>query len=225
MKTIEASRAIVLGRGIQEVEPGLWKPTPASRARAEVMVRHYHDNVGLFRRMGAKIVCSGSHAGAALKQEKPPGDISEGKGIADILVRDGVPHELIEVEGKSISTFSNYEETVRAKAFPSEYPFTLEDPLLVVASFPHGTYRGVPIARAAFGIKERKAVRLLHAEKEPLRTHAIEAVGGLATKLAIMEIGVQPYSEEDLERAGKRFAEFTENPRLLVPAAARRLVA
>lgn len=116
-KTIEASRAIVLGRGIQEVEPGLWVPTPASRARAEAMVGHYYKNEKLFRRMGAKIVCSGSHAGAALKQEKPPGDVSEGRGIADILVDSDVPHELIEVEGDSISTFSNYEETVKAELF------------------------------------------------------------------------------------------------------------
>jgi len=223
LSTIEASRAIVLGGGIQEVEPGRWEVSASSRMRAEAMLKHYYDNQMLFRRMGAKIVCSGSHGGLALGQEAPPSGNSEAKGIADILVKGGVPHELIVEEGKSISTFSNYEEILKLGLFTKEELFTPEDPLLVVTSKLHGEFRGIPIARAAFGIEGKDGVHLKGAEKEPIATYLREAVGGVATKLALAEAGVTPYSSDDLEIAGKRFAEFTQRPALLLRALARRI--
>ena len=226
IEAVEASRTIVLGRGIEEVESGQWVLSPDSVARAEVMTKYYHSRKELFRRMGVRIVCSGSHSGLALKQEAPPFGISEGRGIADVLIRNDIPHSLIEIDGKSISTFSNYEEIVKAEFFPPEMPFTSEDPLLVVTNDLHGKYRAIPIACATFGISpQERSIGLLKAEEESNLATIREAVGGVATMLAMSEVGLAPYSAEDLRLAGNRFAQFTEHPALLLPAIARRLKA
>ena len=108
--------------------------------------------------------------------------------------------------------------------FSPDVPFISEDPLLVVASLPHGTYRGVPIARAAFGIMPReKNIGLLPAEKESKITSVREAVGGVATMLAMSEVEMRPYSSVHLKQAGKRFADFTERPTLLLSAMMKNL--
>lgn len=218
-----ANKLIVLGRGIEcHTEDGqeFWSLSPASQARANKAAEYYHKNPEIFRRMGRLIVCSGSHAGAALKQDPPPNGISEAGKMAAYLRDQEVPSDLIVIEGKSISTFSNFEECLRAGFF-ADTEFASDDPLLLVASKEHGAYRGVPIARAAYGIAEHRAVQVLPAERERRKTALREAIGGVATRVAIRETQVIPRDPITLATAARRFEEFVKTPALLAPAAIR----
>lgn len=219
---VVSNKLIVLGRGIErhkEDDREFWTLSSASLARAEATARYYHKKASVFKRMGRLIVCSGSHGGLALNQEPPPFGISEARKMADYLRAQEVPGDLIEVEDNSISTFSNFEECLKAGLF-TDTEFTPDDPLLLVASRPHGVYRGVPIARAAYGIG-RHGVRVLPAEREGRKTTIREAVGGVAARVAIREAQVRPRDPETLGAAARRFKEFTENPAALVPVAIR----
>lgn len=220
---IEANKLIVLGRGIERYEEDgqeLWHLSSASLARAEAVAGYYHENRHLFRRMGRLIVCSGGYARLALKQDKPPDGISEASKMAEYLRNQEIPSDLIEVEGDSISTFSNFEECLK-QGFFDNTEFSEEDPLLLIASKQHGHYRGVPIARAAYGISAGQAVRVLSAERERSKTIIRETVGGVATRMAIREANVEPRNPHSLAKAASIFEAFTANPASLVPALLR----
>jgi len=92
---------------------------------------------------------------------------------------------------------------------------------MVVASGPHGKQRGIPIARAAYGIENHLAIALLCGEQESPLAVARERIGGLATRIALAEIGVPPFDADTLSKAGDRFEELATHPTLLIPAAAR----
>lgn len=218
--SIEANKLIVLGRGIERHEDDgreFWRLSSASQARAEATAGYYHENRHLFRRMGRLIVCSGGYAGLGLAQDKPPEGINEAIKMAAYLRDKGVPSSLIEVEGNSISTFSNFEECLRQDFFV-DIEFSQEDPLLLVASKQHGRYRAAPIAKAAYGIAESSAVRVLSAEQENRRTAIREAVGGVATCVALREASVKSHDPDSLAKAARIFEGFTSSPATLIPA-------
>jgi hypothetical protein len=223
-----ATRSIVLGRGIERIEDHeeeRWQLSTASQSRAEVMAAYYHQYKETFRRIGSQIICSGGYAGLALGQERPPKGISEASRMADYLVEHEVPSRLVEYEGESISTFSNFEECLRRGFFTDENDvFTPEDPLLLVASNPHGKKRGAPIARAAYGIEQSSAIHILPAERESYLTHVRETMGGIATVLAISEAQVQALDLDSLHEAALGFEAYTQKPSLLVPAAVRHML-
>jgi hypothetical protein len=205
------NKAIILGRGVDEIkENGVvvdYRLSPDTTARAHAMIGYYRRHEQTFKAKDSMIVASGGYARLAGGQTPPPEDKREGKLTADMLMSYGVPHNIIETELLSGSTTENFQHTIDAGFFNGEV-FSAFNPLIVVASLPHGRERGVPIARAGFGIDDHAGVGVLAAERDPLKMTMMERIGGLATNKAIADVQPQPFNADDMAAVGERFEEL-----------------
>lgn len=100
----ESSQLIILGRGIELVD-GTPVLGQGSQERAEHAAGYYAEHRDVFNEEAARIVCSG---GFPRLSDEEFGPTSEGSMMADVLVKHGVPHQLIETETQSRSTLQNF---------------------------------------------------------------------------------------------------------------------
>src|SRR5687768_14073590 len=125
---------LVLGRGYIEQpnsdDRSRYQLSEASLARVDALSRFYFEHT---RAKEGLIVCSGGYAGQAHGQKPTPG-VSEGKLMADELIRRDIHN--IEIEGDSDSTFGNYRLTIQGGYF-DEVDISPEDPMGIVASRLH----------------------------------------------------------------------------------------
>jgi hypothetical protein len=227
MKKLEVSNnAILLGRGVDKLNEENFVLSSASEARAGAMVLYYNLHRDAFRSKDAMIVASGGYARLSAQQAAPPHTQREGRKMADMLVENGVPSSIIEIEVESGSTTENYEKVIEAGFFEGK-KFTAQNPLLVGASIPQGRYRGVPLARAGFGIEDHTGVGVLAGEKETPIVAFRELMGGMATAHAIHDVEPHPFNATDMAVVGVVFEGLVHNPRELItriPSAAYYLI-
>lgn len=206
-----SNKAIILGRGVTEIKENDvvvdYRLNPASENRVSAMAAYYQRHESAFRSKDSIIVASGGYARLAGGQTPPPNNHREGRKMADLLISYGVPHGLIETEINSGSTTENFQYIIE-EGFFQKTVFDATNPLILVASKPHGQERGAPLARVGFGIEDWAGVGVLIAEAEPLVTRIKERIGGLATNISIQEIQPQPYSVDDMAAVGERFEEL-----------------
>jgi len=216
MKKLEVSHnAMILGRGVVELKDAGkvvgYRLSGASEARVSAMWSYYRLHREAFQASDSMIVASGGYGHFAENQVPPPEQHREGRKIADILIHYGIPHHLIEVESDSTTTAKNFQRTIEAGFFEGKV-FNNENPLLVVASRRHGEQRGVPLARAAFGINEHGGVGLLVAEAGSYLEYAKEYMGGLAVQKALKEVRPAPFNADDMGAVGNRYHDLISSP-------------
>jgi len=202
----KSNQLLILGRGVDEHERGNvthYELSAASSCRAAAVARYYRNNSALFKAQGARIVVSGGYAGIAGDQSPPPMDCREATLIGNQMMSWGIPSKVIELERDSISTTDNFAKVLEYGFFGGQ-DFTDENPLLTVGSRQHAIRRGIPLARAAFGITEQYGALCLPAERENFRTRAQEVLLGAMTMRAIEQVNPEPWNAEDMERVGAR---------------------
>jgi uncharacterized SAM-binding protein YcdF (DUF218 family) len=140
------NNVIILGAGMELSEDG----TQASLSepglqRAHRFIQHYVDNRASFTAEDAFVVCSGGYGLLAAGIERPENEqLREGTIMADLLVREGVPHSLIRTEDQSTSSLTNLSNSIDIGYItPTDY-----DPghKLGIVSHPHHLKRVVMLA-------------------------------------------------------------------------------
>lgn len=201
---VPSNQVLVLGRGVDRIGASVnYRLSPASHARAAAAAQYYATHKLGFAANDARIVVSGGYAGVAANQEAPPAQSREANLMRRAMMTLGVPGELIEPEDESVSTTDNFAKVIQGEHFAGQ-EFTNENPLLVVGSQQHIVHRGLPLARAAFGITAPYGALWLPAETENLKTRAQEVVLGAMTRRAIEQVDPAPWSAEDMSSVGAR---------------------
>lgn len=191
---------LVLGRGYDTFTDSEnnhhYRLSRASMARVNALTRFYFEHR---RAREGLIVCSGGYAGQAFGQKPIPG-ISEGKLMADELVRRGILGARI--EGDSDSTFANYRLTKEAGYF-ERASIAPDDPLGIVASWLHYMRAG-RLAVASFE-RPRDCFRLIPSGEWYARDAVTESIGAVATATSLRQARDRNTGQVNMAKAEEDF--------------------
>ncbi len=139
------NQVIILGKRIESDSDGHAVLSVEAQQRADRFLTYYHKLSGIFYNDEAMVVCSGGSALLA-HGEKLPEDAAarEGRITADYLIKQGVRHNIIEVEDRSSSTLTNFTNSMDLGYFKPE-DFNAEHRLGVV-THPHHQKRAAYLA-------------------------------------------------------------------------------
>lgn len=101
------NQLIVMGGGMHVPAEGAPYLNHGSIVRADCAAAYFYDNFTRFISNEARIVCAGGYPPLPEGVPIPDLDHREGTLIANYLMKEGVPHRVIEVERNSTSTFTN----------------------------------------------------------------------------------------------------------------------
>lgn len=109
---IATNRVIILGKGIEFDDEGGAHLAAAGQARADRFLEYYSDSK-IFNSRYAQVVCTGGAALLAHGIELPDElKAREGRVTADYLIKNGVPHNIIDIEDSSTSTLTNFSNSM-----------------------------------------------------------------------------------------------------------------
>lgn len=155
------NNVMILGVKVEEGEDGQAILSDTARQRADRFLDYYHNVGRVFNCQDAWVVCSGGTGTLARGVELPDNPaLREGRAIADYLVKNDIPHSLIRVEDTSISTLTNFINSINLDYFKPEQ-FNARHPLGVV-THPHHQKR-VQVIGDALGFTE-KAIKPINAK-------------------------------------------------------------
>lgn len=156
-----------MGGGIHVPVEGVPQLNHGSTVRAECAAAYYSENFTRFISRDARIVCAGGYPQLPEGVPIPDMEHREGTLMANYLLREGVPHRLIEVERNSTSTFTNIAFSID-EGFISPATANKERPLGIVSHPGHVKRAALCAAKLGFRQSGLELVETTERDNLPL---------------------------------------------------------
>ena len=183
---------IVLGKSLKPDG----SPTGSTIERAETAAKAYKANPKAYGRVIASGLCQ-----REFPVENLPVGVSEGEYQREVLIRRGVPEDIIRVDNLSRTTFANAYNPAML-GFYEGVAFDEEHPLALVAGYPHIIRAGLSL-RKVVGVPNSQFRRIISPGETDPSTFIRESIGILATRLALRGVSTGDYN--GVELAEQRF--------------------